>query len=174
MEIDQFMWDHKDFLILFAAGNDGHILGYSSLGSQAEAKNSISVGASMNDILAFRYMAENIIDYNARAKSAADTMLDAFGCLDSNCIERTPQATQLCSFFSNFTEAECCSSTYICGIGSGCGCKFQGLGIYCCKQCYTQFMNSPSSEETYNKENLAYFSSRGPTIDGRIKPDVVG
>lgn len=34
-------------------------------------------------------------------------------------------------------------------------------------------MNSPDSEFSYNKENLAFFSSRGPTVDGRIKPDIV-
>ncbi|RPI79437.1 MAG: hypothetical protein EHM45_02910 [Desulfobacteraceae bacterium] len=51
-DVDQFMWNHKDFLILFAAGNAGTdankdgIIDLFSVGSPATAKNCISVGAS--------------------------------------------------------------------------------------------------------------------------------
>ncbi len=44
--IDQYMWDNQDFLILFAAGNTGSSPG--SLGNYANAKNSVTVGASGN------------------------------------------------------------------------------------------------------------------------------
>ncbi len=52
MQVDQFMWNHPDFLILFANGNDGDpdlddstpSVPY-SVGSPATAKNCISVGA---------------------------------------------------------------------------------------------------------------------------------
>jgi hypothetical protein len=67
--VDQFMWDHKDMLILFAAGNDGvdldspcssltaippvHVaegkVDYGSIGSPATAKNCLSVGASESE-----------------------------------------------------------------------------------------------------------------------------
>lgn len=44
VNIDQFMWSHPDFLILFANGNSGP--GGSSVGSPATAKNCVSVGAT--------------------------------------------------------------------------------------------------------------------------------
>jgi len=67
--IDQFMWDHKDMLILFAAGNDGvdrdspcsnltatppvhvaeGVVDYGSIASPATAKNCLSVGASESE-----------------------------------------------------------------------------------------------------------------------------
>jgi len=53
-EVDQYMWDHKDFLILFSAGNagmdqdaDGVIDAY-GIDSPATAKNCLTVGATEN------------------------------------------------------------------------------------------------------------------------------
>jgi len=46
MEVDQFMYEHDDFLVVFAAGNGGPVL--SSVGSPATSKNSLSVGSSSN------------------------------------------------------------------------------------------------------------------------------
>ncbi|MEF8874740.1 MAG: S8 family serine peptidase, partial [Candidatus Thermoplasmatota archaeon] len=43
---DQFIWDHKDFNILYAMGNDGD--GAGTLSAQPEAKNIFSVGAVTN------------------------------------------------------------------------------------------------------------------------------
>jgi serine protease AprX len=53
-KVDQFMWDHPDFLILFAAGNSGtdHSakgkIDPNSIGSPGTAKNCVTVGASKN------------------------------------------------------------------------------------------------------------------------------
>ncbi len=43
-DVDEFAWNHKDFLILFAAGNSGP--GAGSVGSPATAKNTVAVGAT--------------------------------------------------------------------------------------------------------------------------------
>ncbi len=43
MQVDQFMWSHPDFLILFANGNSGP--NTNTVGSPATAKNCVSVGA---------------------------------------------------------------------------------------------------------------------------------
>jgi len=43
-DVDEFMFNHPDFLILFAAGNSGP--GAGSVGSPSTAKNTISVGAT--------------------------------------------------------------------------------------------------------------------------------
>jgi hypothetical protein len=44
-DVDEFMWNHKDFLIFFAAGNAGS--GAGSVGSPSTAKNGVSVGATL-------------------------------------------------------------------------------------------------------------------------------
>jgi len=44
-DVDQFMWDHKDDLIFFAAGNAGP--GTGSVGSPSTNKNGVSVGATL-------------------------------------------------------------------------------------------------------------------------------
>lgn len=54
-DIDEFSWNHKDAVILFAAGNDGRdgnsngVIDADSLLVQATAKNCITVGASENN-----------------------------------------------------------------------------------------------------------------------------
>ena len=44
-DVDEFMWNHKDFLIFFAAGNSGP--GTGSVGSPSTAKSAVSVGATL-------------------------------------------------------------------------------------------------------------------------------
>lgn len=114
-DIDEFVWNHKDMVILFAAGNDGQdansdgVIEGDSLGSQPCAKNCISVGASENERLTGGY---------------------------------------------NPPDGRC--GTY----GS----------------CWPEtFPADPIKDDRVsdNPEGMAAFSSRGPTDDGRIKPDVV-
>ena len=102
-EIDKFVWNHQDMVILFAAGNDGidadrnGIVDPRQIGAEAAAKNCITVGASENN------RPDIPIPYGRRWPAgpiAEDLMAD-------------------------------------------------------------------------HPEGLAAFSSRGPTLDSRIKPDVV-
>jgi hypothetical protein len=44
-DVDEFMWNHKDFQIFFAAGNSGP--GTGSVGSPSTAKSAVSVGATL-------------------------------------------------------------------------------------------------------------------------------
>ncbi len=103
-QVDQFMWEHPDMLILFSAGNSGvdangdGVIDEDSIGHPATAKNCLTVGASEN----YR---PNIM------------------------------------------------TTY---------------GTY--------FSLNTTIKDDYRADNdkgIAAFSSRGPTNDGRIKPDVV-
>ena len=55
-ETDQFTWNNKDFLIVFAAGN----VGVSGINSPGTAKNAITVGASENYRPSFGTSADNI------------------------------------------------------------------------------------------------------------------
>lgn len=114
-DVDDFVWNNRDIVVVFAAGNagkdgnrDGSIDGH-SVGSPGTAKNCITVGASENDRPGFFYVASNF--------------------------------------------------------------KFSKYG----EGWPRQFPVKPVSTDTMaeNPDGLAAFSSRGPTADGRIKPDVV-
>jgi serine protease AprX len=114
-EVDDFVWQHRDAVIVFAAGNDGSdgngngLVDAGSVGSPGTAKNCITVGASENDRPDFRYTGDgaNIGSYG-----------DAWP---------------------------------------------------------NDFPVDPIRSDGFadNPHGLAAFSSRGPTSDGRIKPDVV-
>jgi subtilisin family serine protease len=107
-QVDQAAWEHKDMLILFAAGNEGAdsngngVIDADSTGQPGTAKNVMTVGAS-----------ENL----------------------------RPDANGGCTW-------------------DGC---FQGFGA------------APLARDgvSDNADGMAAFSSRGPTDDGRIKPDIV-
>ncbi|GAA4701950.1 S8 family serine peptidase [Brevibacillus fulvus] len=47
-EADRFLWEHKDMLLVVAAGNEGDEYGLGSVSSPATAKNAIAVGATEN------------------------------------------------------------------------------------------------------------------------------
>ncbi|HWI65075.1 MAG TPA: S8 family serine peptidase [Symbiobacteriaceae bacterium] len=59
-QADQYMWNNKNFTILFAAGNDGDISTNNSVTSPSTAKNVITVGASENNRPSFGTYADNI------------------------------------------------------------------------------------------------------------------
>lgn len=45
-DVDTFMWENRDFLLLFAAGNSGP--GSATVGSPSTAKNALSIGGTVN------------------------------------------------------------------------------------------------------------------------------
>ncbi len=113
-DIDEFMWNHKDSVIVFSASNAGQdadrdgVVDNDSLGSQACAKNCITVGASENN-----------------------------------------RATG--------------------GYNSGGVCDTYGT-------CWPlDFPDNPLKDDALSDdpEGMVAFSGRGPTDDGRVKPDVV-
>jgi subtilisin family serine protease len=113
-QADQFTWGHKNFTILFAAGNagiDANFNGFvdeDSTGSPATAKNVITIGASENN--------RGSGGYNPGGP---------------------------CSTYGTCWPAD--------------------------------FPTNPTSSDPLSDspQELAAFSSRGPTDDGRIKPDLV-
>jgi serine protease AprX len=106
-EIDEFVWNHQDQVICFAAGNDGvdgnsdGVVDSNSIGSQSAAKNCITVGASES----------------LRKEFAPSYGTYWPGDFPTNPVKRDKQAN--------------------------------------------------------NPDGMVAFSSRGPTKEGRIKPDVV-
>ncbi len=114
-EVDQYSWNHKDFTILFAAGNEGvdqngdGVIDRYSIGSPASAKNAITVGASENN------------------RPSGSSPTPGYN---------TPWGT-----------------------GSW-------LRVYPANPVRDDHVSN-------NINGMAAFSSRGPTVDGRIKPDIV-
>lgn len=114
-EVDEFMWNHRDMLILFSAGNEGQdadangVIDPDSIGSPGTAKNCVTVGASENNRPA-----------GSTPTPSANINWDEWG----GALPRWPQ------------------------LGS-------------------------AGHLSDNAGGMAAFSSRGPTDDGRIKPDVV-
>ena len=113
-DVDEFVWDHKDAVILFGAGNEGvdsnadGVVDLDSMGSPGTAKNNITVGGTENDRTSGGY---------------------------------NPGGP--CSTWGS------CWSPY--------------------------FPVNPIKDDrlSNNPGGMAAFSSRGPTLDGRFKPDVV-
>lgn len=111
-QVDQFVWDNPDMVILFAAGNDGvdadadGRIDPGSVSAPATSKNIISVGAS-----------ENLVHKGGVQLKLGEIKFD-----------------------------------------SG-----------------KPWPSEPIASDTIsnNPDGIAAFSSRGPTLDGRIKPDVV-
>ena len=54
-DVDKYMFDHPDVLIIFAAGNNGTKT--HTVGSPATCKNCLTVGAHLNDAQSFKYYA---------------------------------------------------------------------------------------------------------------------
>ncbi|UCE52909.1 MAG: S8 family serine peptidase, partial [Desulfobacterales bacterium] len=111
-EVDQFVWDNKNFLILFAAGNEGvdadgdGVIDLNSMQTPATAKNCITVGAS-----------ESI-----RVGTPPEPVYDFWGTLWPIDYPTNP---------------------------------------------------IKSDHVSDNESGMAAFSSRGPCLDGRFKPDLV-
>lgn len=135
---DMFVWNHRDMVITFSAGNEGidanadGVVDNDSMGAPATAKNVISVGASEND-RGGSYPCDANLTYTSH---------DAY------------QPGQTC--------------------GSMSGNQVNNLGTYG-QRWGADFPANPIANDVTagNANQMAAFSSRGPTDDGRIKPDVV-
>jgi len=117
-DVDDFLWQHKDHLLVVAAGNDGRdsdprdgVIDQDSIGQPATAKNILTVGAS-----------------------------------ESN---RSPTGSSCVSFQLGYPQQNQCWGS--------------GYGI------------DPIANDFISNDpkGIAAFSSRGPTDDGRIKPEIV-
>ncbi|KAL0251207.1 hypothetical protein GEMRC1_000420 [Eukaryota sp. GEM-RC1] len=97
-EADAFAWEHKDYLIIFAGGNDG-VSGLSTIMSPSNSKNVLTVGAVSTNI-----------------EGAYDT---------------------------------------------------------CCNHGAYSLSHIDDYPEEFSEDRVTQYSSRGPTLDFRIKPDIV-
>eukprot|EP00762_Andalucia_godoyi_P003265 ANDGO_06644.mRNA.1 Serine protease/ABC transporter B family protein tagD len=168
-QIDDAVNANASLLILFAAGNGGP----QSVSEQAAAKNIISVGASTTGQPDFIDIVQN--KYNPSQDGG-----HAFATSILNCTQNDPRPD--CAYFLS-PDFDACSLDSFCAAGytagfTDCGCipcadgYCYFLGASFCSNCLViSFQNIP--EEDIAPNSLAGFSSTGPTVDGRIKPDVV-
>ncbi|EAL64354.1 ABC transporter B family protein [Dictyostelium discoideum AX4] len=142
--IDDFLYTHPDFIILRAAGNNEQ---YSSLLSQATAKNVITVGAEQTTHESYTTDALEYSNFETVAKSTLNSLCQSFD--DKYCTYTTAQC---CTEYSTVKGLSGCCTSYI-------------------KNSYASIFSS--QPELYNENNICSFSSKGPTHDGRLKPDIV-
>lgn len=76
-DVDRFMWDNKDMVVLFSAGNNGRDGKY-TVGSPGTAKNCITVGASEN----FRPDMELMSGTSASDNPGERAVFSSYGCVD--------------------------------------------------------------------------------------------
>ena len=124
---DNFVWNHRDMLISFSAGNEGidgnsdGVIDNDSTGSPATAKNVLTVGASENDREG-NWQCDTGLAYTTCASQGGQNIIATYGA----------------SWPSDYPA--------------------------------NPIKDDPAAG---NAQQMAAFSSRGPTDDTRIKPDVV-
>jgi hypothetical protein len=147
----------KDFLVLFAAGNDGKNAFSKTVGSPATCKNCITVGATQLSDELFRGM-KPLVDQGWHCKYST-----AVGCCATNggisCVQTSDTSSPCCTFTAaTKMSLACCPTQYTCSVGSS-GCPV------------APSVNTGNIRSAYN---VATFCSRGTTYDdARIKPDLV-
>eukprot|EP01132_Coremiostelium_polycephalum_P004300 gene4300-5380_t len=145
-DIDKFIHDHPDFLIMRAAGNNGDY-GFQTLLAQAVSKNALTIGAQFQDYFSF----EQYLPY---ANDVESTVLQG---IQNACLMNEK--------YCNYTTAQCCAEMN----------TVRGLSL-CCNTWISNYLNESIYKQgpaELNPNNVASFSSRGPTLDGRVKPDVI-
>jgi len=139
-------------------------------GPLKQAKNSILVGCGTAAHSSWLTLMDLYRNYNAKAITLKTNMEKTNFC---SC--NTTCKTSECELASKLTsETACCEL-----ITKQCTVEHPGQAddVYanvlqgCCKACVMQ--NLAKNKELYHFNNMAYFSSIGPAMDGRIKPDIV-
>jgi len=165
MEIDDFVWRHRDFLPFFAAGNSGGSFSYISLTSEAESKNGIAIGASQN--LPTSDANLYLHDYNQVVDAIRKVLIN------KHC-DHDPTGKQCRESKKLMDSDDCCKQDLHQEDAHKCGNQAFGfqIGFKCCPRCIRMAAATQNSR-AYNSNNLGEFSARGPATDGRIKPDIV-
>ena len=166
-DVDRYLWENRDMLVLFAAGNEGKD---ASVSSQGLSKNVVTVGASQVTREGFQAAWTKYENWDGIAHEVGNIVADEQNCSPSG------SESASCRFLRTFTTEKCCSTFSYCQSYAGyCGCVFvtsnrgYALGEYCCASCsISRLQKHPSS---FGAENLAAFSSRGKSP--LIKPDLV-
>lgn len=164
-EVDAFVYDHPTFLPIFSAGESGGN-GRRSVATPSTAKNALSVGSSKNSLEA-ELSALPVNDFAATAAKYYDEM----------CVSNTTTLFEdetFCSQALGVSTPCTDSQSFFCSVFTpttdGC-CKFAYFEERCCTTFWqARIQHTPFA---YGPQCVSSFSGRGPTYDGRIKPDIV-
>jgi subtilisin family serine protease/nitrogen fixation-related uncharacterized protein len=160
-EIDDFSFKHRDFLALYAAGNSGRS-GGATITPPGTAKNALTTGAVQGTFRGFQMglplyadlLKNQMRDHMCSSTSVLYDTESFCGELgqDAPC---STSSEQVCNAVK--TVKDCCSSPF--------------LKKFCCvKDLLQKLKKNPN---LFNPRNVAVFSSRGPTKDNRIKPELL-
>ena len=192
-ELDAYVHENPDFVILLAASNDGSGNRYASLSTEAVAKNVIAVGATQDGLLAHLAKIDGAQDaelgaipplyqgHDGRSCNAVREWAIAFEfelCFpeDPSPLQCAAWALKLVTVDGNgFSDT---SFNYRpednIDLALCCGCTPKAImdGLQVAANPTAAYFNLTSYLATYNARWRADFSSPGPALDGRIKPDV--
>lgn len=160
-EIDEFSYKHRDFLALYAAGNSGRS-GGSTITPPGTAKNALTTGAVQGTYRGFQMglplYADVLKDQMRRQMCSSSSFLYDTQSFCSMVGEDAPCSTssvEICDAIKNVKD--CCGHPF--------------LKKFCCaKELLAKLKKNPS---WFNPHNVAVFSSRGPTKDRRMKPELL-
>jgi subtilisin family serine protease len=170
-DIDRYVYDVEETLVVFAAGNDG-TNGWWTQGNEASSKNSLSIGASRTS---YEHLVGPVPQYqvvDAIALICNPEEYDITICsyiLSSYGRDCEEFRTTYCDMFTN-DPATCCTAdadwiAFDEAIGGGLNC------------CMDQIIANTELENQFgvaDEHTVAVFSSRGPvTDDYRIKPELL-
>jgi subtilisin family serine protease len=187
--LDAWVHSNPDFLPVFAASNDGDGGVLLTLGSEATAKNVLTVGATNDGLMG--HLAKIGTLFQSMGDGGCTTMvLGAFqqGLLPGLC-PPSPSA-DACSRLADISQSR------VLNVPSGWSTRFNSTGnielALCCGCTPASIVEGYAARfkdgdgaageafvntifallDTYQARIRASFSSLGPTVDGRIKPDV--
>ncbi len=155
LSVDSFLYDTEDALVVFSAGNVAKSATTESsaaqaLGEPANAKNALTVGACLGANIALGASLSYVDMAVSRAEAGiALCAAKAASLVASGCCAVNPAGCLK-------TEQDCCA---------------QGPALECCPARLRQLYSD--NPKDWSQASLASFSSYGPTLDGRRKPDVV-
>jgi len=145
--VDAFTSSNPTFLILFAAGNQGAQAVTGTIVPPGTCKNCLTVGASQQSDALFRSMQPYVDDGLFCPPANNSRVTDPCCSNPLSCVNRC------CNWTSPLNASlACCANQTTCGSSGSC---------------------SVASGNLRSSTNIAAFSSRGPTLDGRFKPDLV-
>ena len=149
--IDTFVANNPDMLVLFAASNDGRD-GLYTISPEGSSKNALTVGAAQTTNQGW-LESINFTNFTQTVANAQAAL----------CAAGYPQC-------ANFTSTQACCDL------SASACAFMNRtdpNCYANACCPAALAATYAGNPTlYGQANMATFSSRGFTKDGRIKPDV--
>lgn len=145
--IDEFVVANPTFIVIWAAGNSGDESFAGSVEDEANCKNCLSVGATQLSDELYRTMSAFDDGGSFCRENTTKSLIDPCCNNSITCVNRC------CDYTSALNMSlSCCATQTSCSGNSEC---------------------SIASGNIRSARNVAFFSSRGPSLDGRFKPDIV-